>query len=525
MNKPIVTIKHGKIQGAVVKSVLGPCFNAFYEIPFAAPPVGDLRFKDPQPVAPWTGVKDVSEPQCHVCAQLEEVPPKGMIGEEDCLYLNVYTTDLTKPKPVMFWIHGGALMGGTASPNMKKPDYLMTKDIVLVSSNYRLGAFGFLNLGHRVAPGNQGVKDVIVALEWVKENIANFGGDPNNVTIFGASAGAVICHALLLSPRGKGLFHKAIIQSGLLTAPWGLRESQPERCFRMAKLLGNDSTDPEEVVRFLRTVSTKDIVQTQSQILTPEEVGAYHLPFGITVDDVADDPILPLPLEQLVSNDMRIPIIVGHTSHECIMFIRDKSTVGLGFLSEYLPEYVKSLAWLKNLGPDETKVLLQDVKDWYLRGKNTITVDTLEGFIRFMTDTNFTIPARFFVEDRVKRMDEKAPTYFYQYSYVGKEKTHTDFLMQRLIKGASHVDDMSYLLYMPAFKTDNPDPPAEGTKDRLMIERLIGMWTNFAITGDPTPCVDDVITTTWKPATEDKLHCLDIGDELEMMVPTPHVLC
>ena len=523
MSKPIVTTKQGKIQGVVLKSVLGPSFNAFYEIPFAAPPVGDLRFKDPQPVAPWTGVKDVSVPQCHVCAQLEEVPPKSMIGEEDCLYLNVYTTDLTKPKPVMFWIHGGALMVGTASPNMKKPDYLMTKDIVLVTTNYRLGAFGFLNLGHRVAPGNQGVKDVIAALEWVKENIANFGGDPNNVTIFGASAGAVICNALILSPRAQGLFHKAIIQSGLLTAPWSRNQSRPERCFKLAKLLGNDSTDPEEVVRFLRTVSTRDIVKTQSQILTPEEVGCYNLPFGITIDDVADDPVLPLPLEQLASKDIRIPVIVGHTSLECIMFIRDKSSAGLGFVNEYLPAYVRLLASLKNLDPDETKVLLQDVRDWYLRGRNAVTVDTLEGFIRLMTDTFFSIPARFFVEDRVKRTD--APTYFYQYSYVGKEKTHTDFLMQRLIQGASHVDDMSYLFYMPAFKTDNPNPPAECTKDRLMIERLTGMWSNFAKTGDPTPYVDDVITTTWIPATEDKLHCLDIGDELEMVVPTPHVLC
>lgn len=206
MYKPIITVKQGKLRGVTVKSSLGSSYIAFHEIPFAASPIGKLRFKDPEPVSPWMGIRDASVCQGNICIQREEQPPYNVIGTEDCLYLNVYTNSLSQSKPVMFWIHGGGFSNGTASYRFVRPDYLLTKDVVIVAANYRLGAFGFLNLGHRAAPGNQGLKDLIAALHWVKENIAKFGGDPNNVTLFGQSAGAVLTHALTLSPSARGIF-------------------------------------------------------------------------------------------------------------------------------------------------------------------------------------------------------------------------------------------------------------------------------------------------------------------------------
>lgn len=176
--------------------------------------------------------------------QVEKSPSNDVIGDEDCLYLNVYTTSLSGCKPVMFWVHGGGYTAGTASAENKKPDYFMTKDVVLVAPNYRLGALGpsvyfknlilpnvlesslstrrviylllnfqgFMNLNHPVMPGNLGLKDLIIALEWVKENIVNFSGDPCNVTIFGASAGGSLCHALVISPRTQGKLLLSILQ-------------------------------------------------------------------------------------------------------------------------------------------------------------------------------------------------------------------------------------------------------------------------------------------------------------------------
>ncbi|XP_076636106.1 esterase FE4-like [Colletes latitarsis] len=523
MNEPIVTVKQGKLRGTLVQGALGPCYVAFHEIPFAAPPIGGLRFKDPEPPAPWTGVKDVSKYVGKACPQIEERSPYDVVGDEDCLYLNVYTnsiSDCTR-KPVMFWIHGGAFLIGNGSYNTKRPDYLVAKDIVIVLTNYRLGALGFLNLGHAAAPGNQGLKDLIAALEWVKENIAAFGGDPNNVTIFGASAGGVLVHALTLSPCAQGLFHKAIMQSGLLTCPWAYNQSHPSRGFKLATFLGKESTDPVEVVEFLRTIDARDIVKAHSTILTQEEVNSCCLPFGLNTDNFAEYSVLPNPMDQLISNVVDIPIMIGYTSHEYLMFIKDKCEGTMKAHDENLPLYVKILAMLKKLGSAETEELLKTIKDCYFEGQ-PITPDKIQEFIRFMGDLNFGIPAKLYVESRVK--GTSSPSYFYKFSYVGEQETHTDLLLKRIVPGASHVDELSYLFYSPYLKLKDPKPPAVCTKDRLIMERLTTMWTNFAKTGDPTPCQDDVIKTTWKPVTKDKFNYLDIGDESELLTMEPHVL-
>ncbi|XP_076647374.1 esterase FE4 isoform X2 [Halictus rubicundus] len=520
MNEPIVTVKQGKLRGAVQKSVFGSSFIAFHEIPFAAPPIGELRFKDPQPPTPWTGIKDTAEAHGIRGPQLREVPPIDVVGQEDCLYLNVYTNSLSERKPVMFWIHGGSFLIGTGSFVDKRPDYLVAKDVVVVSTNYRLGAFGFLNLGHKAAPGNQGLKDLIAALEWVKENIANFGGDPNNVTIFGASVGGTLAHALAISPRAQGLFHKAIMQSGLLTCPWSWNQSKPERGFRLAKILGTDSTDPEEVVRYLRTIDANDIVMALEGVLTQQEKKDFALTIGLNTDDMAENPVLPFPMEEMATKEACVPVIVGYTSHEFLMFIRGISEAITKKPNELITSQVKKLASLKDLGPEETKKLLKAVEMTYFDGE--IGPEKLEQAVRFLSDVYFGISAKLYVEDRVKRTS--APTYFYIYTYVGTQKTHTDILVDRVIKGASHVDEMAYLFYLGPLKLEDPEPPALGTKDRATLERLTRMWSNFGKTGNPTPCIDEYVKVVWEPATKDKIKYLDIGDEPVLLCMESHIL-
>ncbi|XP_054012751.1 esterase FE4-like [Hylaeus anthracinus] len=268
MYKPKVSLKEGKIRGSVVPSVLGSNYIAFFEIPYAAPPVGKLRFKDPQPPVPWKGIRNCAVCKGIVCTQKLEQESNHIVGTEDCLYLNVYTKSITETRPVMVWVHGGALQRGSGSYRFMKPDYLVEKDVVVVAINYRLGALGFLNLGHPAAPGNQGLKDIIAALRWTQENIAKFGGDPNNVTLCGQSAGALLTHASAISPKAKGLIHKAIMQSGTMLSPWGIGQSRPKRGFKLASLLGINSTDPEEVVDLLRQLPDKDIVKLETSVLT-----------------------------------------------------------------------------------------------------------------------------------------------------------------------------------------------------------------------------------------------------------------
>src|SRR6187431_3074058 len=222
-----VTTASGKLSGVMLKSGV----RAFKGIPFGAPPVGDLRWKEPQPVAKWDGIRKADQ-FGNVCVQPSQpnrMPnnvttdlPDSPKTSEDCLYLNVWTSannDRAR-QPVMVWIFGGAYSEGGGSSPHNDGEALAKKGVVLVTFNYRLGAFGFFTHPEltkesgRNASGNQALADSIAVLQWVKTNIAAFGGDPSNVTIFGESAGAAMVGGLVGSPVAKGLFHRAISESG-----------------------------------------------------------------------------------------------------------------------------------------------------------------------------------------------------------------------------------------------------------------------------------------------------------------------
>ncbi|HEY1254514.1 MAG TPA: carboxylesterase family protein, partial [Terracidiphilus sp.] len=216
-----VKTEQGKVAG---KTINDGKVNAFLGLPYAAAPVGDLRWKAPQPPAKWKDTRDATQFGAH-CAQgrvFDDMIFQDGGPSEDCLFLNVYTPADAKEKsklPVMFWIHGGGYAGGASSEPRHNGDFLPLKGVVLVTINYRLGVFGFLataDLAREAngAAGNYGLLDQVAALQWVKENIKNFGGDPGNVTIFGESAGSFAVSTLMASPVARGLFQKAIGESG-----------------------------------------------------------------------------------------------------------------------------------------------------------------------------------------------------------------------------------------------------------------------------------------------------------------------
>src|SRR6476646_2076892 len=216
-----VKTEQGKVVG---KTINNGKVRAFMGLPYAAPPVGSLRWKAPQSAAKWKGERDATKYGAH-CAQgrvFDDMVFQDAGPSEDCLFLNVYTPADAKEKsklPVMFWIHGGGYSGGGSSEPRHNGDFPPTKGIVLVTINYRLGVFGFLVTDELAkegngSAGNYGLLDMVAALQWVKSNIAKFGGDPGNVTIFGESAGSFAVSTLMASPMSQGLFHKAIGESG-----------------------------------------------------------------------------------------------------------------------------------------------------------------------------------------------------------------------------------------------------------------------------------------------------------------------
>jgi len=310
--EPLIHITNGTIRGRALANG-GFCFAG---IPFAAPPIGPLRFRPPQPVAAWTGVREaVSFPPAPIQRPLPFPGLPALETSEDCLYLNVWTPEISGRRPVMVWIYGGGFETGSGSPPLTDGERLMQRDIVLVSLNYRVGALGFLHLEDLDEPGweaatNCGLLDQVAALKWVREHIAAFGGDRTNVTVFGESAGGFSIGALLAMPAAAGLFDKAILQSGATS-----RTFPREIATQMARdfLEKLSLTHPNELL----TVPVERILDVQLKVVDTD-IGARNIPGGRSYGAVVDGHVLPhLPLDVVAGGGAReIPLIVGACKDE-----------------------------------------------------------------------------------------------------------------------------------------------------------------------------------------------------------------
>ena len=274
-----VKVAEGELKGATAGAV-----TSFKNIPFAAPPVGDLRWRPPQPAKAWTGVRDATQygPQC---MQMRAV--QGPINQsEDCLQLNVWTPAGFKPGakiPVMVFIHGGSFTGGSGTMPLYDGTHFAERGVVLVTVNYRLGRLGFfahpaLSAEQKGQPlANYGMMDNLAALAWVQKNIAAFGGDPRNVTAFGESAGGILINDLMASPKAQGLFAKAISESGFGRIPGQPMADAEAQGVAYAKGLGVAASGPD-ALKALRALSAADLSKPAGGV-TPILDGAV-LPEG-----------------------------------------------------------------------------------------------------------------------------------------------------------------------------------------------------------------------------------------------------
>ena len=330
----IAKVSQGTIQGVKKTSPGGHVYHSFSGIRYAKAPVGKLRFKLPEPQdEKWEGVLQATEEV--KCWQLMEVGGREsakVFGQDDCLALNVYTKNLPSTpgkksdlalKPVMVWIHGGGFTIGDGGVEFYGPDNFMDKDVVVVSINYRLGVLGFLSTGDDVIPGNMGMWDQVTALEWVKKNIAAFGGDPDKVTIFGESAGAISVSYLLMSPAAAGLFHRAVVQSGPPICAYARTEKHPAYYARtLASTYGCDPTaSTAEIYNCLNKLESEKLMHPDY----PEDefYPAATKGFKPIIDDFTSKPFLPKePLEVIEKGDFNmVPTIIGGNKHEGNMFL------------------------------------------------------------------------------------------------------------------------------------------------------------------------------------------------------------
>jgi para-nitrobenzyl esterase len=462
---PVVRVESGDVQGLVEDGVA-----SFKGIPFAAPPVGELRWRPPQPPAKWTGVRPAVEFGAN-CMQGRPGPPPApgapaaRVPSEDCLFLNVWHPASAAPGaklPVMVWIHGGGFVGGSgASPGTSGTQFAR-QGVVLVSINYRLGRFGFFAFPalSRERPdetkGNYAYMDQIAALGWVKRNIAAFGGDPDNVTIFGFSAGGVSVHSLLASPMARGLFHKAIAESGgsrdsVLTArPMredGVDPNYPVSAetigITFARSMGIEGTD-QAALASLRALSADQVLRG-----APAQPGGSAPSYETT--PVLDGKLVTETAETAYKarRQPRVPLLVGSNSADTAGN-RIRATTKDELWARYGRWSAQAKAAYDPDGATDLAVLVSRANDDFGQAE----------------------PARFAASAFAA---SGSPVYLYRFSYVQTS------MREQMRAGAPHGGEIAYV-----FGTLAAGRGGAPTPEDLAVSRMAqSYWVNFARTGDP----------------------------------------
>jgi len=490
-------------RGLVVETASGPVEGleddgvfSYRGIPYAAPPVDDLRWKPPVDPEPWTETLEATE-KGNICPQVAflGLPSPGFIPSEDCLYINIDTPTEGSDLPVMVWIHGGGFTvgegiqadGGTVGDLIARQ-----ADTVVVSMNYRLGQLGFLahsdltEESADAASGNYGLMDQTAALEWVRENIAGFGGDPNNVTIFGESAGAFSVCSHLASAKSAGLFGKAIIQSGSCERPWSTLEAAETQGDAFAEALGCDSED--DVLACMRAKPWADVLAALPQ---PPN-------FGFTPSDEPGGSWGPIldgsffteqPRESFATGNFnQVPTLAGFTREEARLF------VWIGGLADPTFEvteenYVDLIAHL--LGGN-TALAERVAEEYPLEDYSEPAV----ALAAVATDTIFRCPGK----GEVARLAAFTPTYLYQFEYPdghSQLEVALPFIpgaeLPSYDLAAFHGADIPYVFgYDPLLVINFEDfstslnPWEPGTVDEALWLEILGYFSRFAATGNPS---------------------------------------
>jgi para-nitrobenzyl esterase len=445
-----VKTEQGQVQG---KTINDGKVRAYLGLPYAAPPVGEMRWKAPEPAAKWSGTRDASKFAAH-CAQgrvFDDMIFQDNGASEDCLYLNVYApaTATAKSKlPVMFWIHGGGYSGGGSNEPRHNGDFLPLKGVVLVTINYRLGVFGFLvtnelaKEGNGTA-GNYGLMDMVAALQWVKANIGGFGGDASNVTIFGESAGSEAVSTLMASPMAQGLFAKAIGESGAMF-PSGLNLG--------GETVADQAKDDEAWMAANGVKSIKDL-----RAMTTEQILDLAKKKGMTgfASDV-DGKVLtePVPDTFAAGRQAHVPLLAGWNADEGSFFGMRGMTVeqwkgmATGLFADRAAEFLK-------LYPGDTDAT------------------ALRSSIDYGGDSFIVFSTWQWLE--AHRKTGNAPVYRYHFELAAPpSKFHPGTF-------AFHSDDIEYV-----FGTLDTRPGyTVRPEDRKLSDEMMSYWTNFARTGDP----------------------------------------
>jgi para-nitrobenzyl esterase len=470
VNVQEVSTDAGLVSGTMVANGQVMVFKG---IPFAAPPVGDLRWKAPVQVTPWEGIRkcDVFPPSAMQAApkpfmmwSKEFMAPEDPLSE-DCLYLNLWTAakNAGEKRPVIVWIHGGGFTGGSGSVPLYNGEEMAKKGVVFITINYRLGIFGFLahpelsKESPNQVSGNYGILDQIAALHWVKKNVAAFGGDPDRVTIAGQSAGSFSVNALVISPLAKGLFHRAIAQSGAM--------------FGSDRMLDSDLSAMEQTgVDLLNKLKVSGISEMRSK--SAEELIKAGTRLGLTIDNY----VLVPPAEAYAGGKHSdVPLLTGWNAGDNLSFAAPLKAAD--FVASAEKKYGVQAAEFLRLFPAGTDEEARQSQD-------------LLGMMSF-GGANYTWAM-------VQCASGKNPVYLYYFSHVPPGLP--DY-------GAFHSAEFGYAL-KTLWLWDRPFT----AYDYQLSESMSSYWVNFAATGNPNGSE----LPDWKPFDPATKQVMIFGDEVKL---------
>lgn len=526
---PRVTVESGALLGQcrpenVEKGI--PQYAAFAGVPYAQPPLGELRFKAPRPLQPWQGVREavLFDQRCI------QGPVDAQVGSEDCLHVNVYSTWLQQPHqkgkdllPVLVHVHGGAMKEGTG--NIIRPDYFVAQGLVVVTFNYRLGHMGFLSMDDDLAPGNAGLKDMLAALRWLQRNIAAFGGDPNQITLQGCSSAAASVHWLTLLPDAEGLFRAAIIKSGSAMITWAYADHAHLELSSIALkfLTDNEYAGHASAADVLHKYTTLalELGFTLAENTRPKTTPSTLQPPTIALEkrpDGGEEPKLILKDAEayiLQPARSRVPTIMGMTSCEYDPYgiefyeLGSLPPVDSPLLSAFVPRSVIPTSFAQEalgLDPDAYPFTFDQAADELRSHLFNLTEFDPDCNIICRWSNLFSASLVKADTARMMRMharEDQAPVYAYYYDYPIDGDCALHAHEDKKLWPESELDVM-------ALNTTN--------SLSLNILRQVKLFSNFAKFGEPVPETDDtVLPAKWTPMVKGEPdHFLRIGRNLTM---------
>ncbi|XP_054502614.2 bile salt-activated lipase-like isoform X4 [Agelaius phoeniceus] len=501
----VVHTEGGFVEGENKKlGLLGNYVDIFRGIPFAAPP---RTLEDPQPHPGWDGTLEAKEFKKR-CMQVK-LTQTDVRGSEDCLYLNIWVPQgrkqVSTKLPVMIYIYGGAfLLGGGQGANFLD-NYLydgeeiaVRGNVIVVTINYRVGPLGFLSTGDENLPGNYGLKDQHMAIAWVKRNIKAFGGDPDNITIFGESAGAASVSLQTLSPKNKGLFKRAISQSGVGLCSWAIQRDPLVWAKKLGEKVGCSTDNTTVLANCLRISDPKALTLAYHLQLTHLPMPLVHT---LAFSPVVDGDFLPEMPEKLFANAADIDYLAGVNNMDGHMFAGVDVPAINRPLVKVTADQVYNL--IKGLTVDRGEAGANATYNIYTQswGDKPDQEVVKKTVVDLITDYIFLIPTQVALNLHLQNA-KSGKTYSYVFSEPSRMPIYPRWV------GADHADDLQYVFGKP-FAT----PLGYWPKHRTLSKAIIAYWTNFARTGDPNNGHSDV-PVSWPAYTDKSKYYLDINHKM-----------